>query len=363
MNQVLLATVALLGLVISSSIDAFPELTRHGYTQCTTCHISPNGGGVLTPYGRALSEEILSTWSREGEGKFLYGAVTSPEWLALGGDLRVLQLWQDSTRVQMARFILMQNDLEAAAKVGPVQVVAAGGLQDVPGGFVDKLFSRRHFVQVELTPEIRVRAGRFAKAFGINVPDHALLVRQRTAMDQGMETYNAEGSWIGEKTEAFVTAVLGRPDAPNLDRERGIAVRSALTLGENSKLGLSYLYGENNTVSRHLAGPYAIWGISPRAFVLAEIDFQALRQPLVNPADLGAFTYVRGDYEWVQGFHTYLTHEFGQTRFGSQLAVHNVGGGIQFFPRPHFEIHAVYRYTFVPGDSIHTAAFLFHFYE
>ena len=46
---------------------AFPEMVRHGYANCITCHISPDGGGVLTAYGRSLSREVLSTWGAEGE--------------------------------------------------------------------------------------------------------------------------------------------------------------------------------------------------------------------------------------------------------------------------------------------------------
>ena len=52
--------------------NAFPEMVRHGYTNCTACHVAANGGGILTPYGSTLSEEVLSTWHFEGEGSFLY---------------------------------------------------------------------------------------------------------------------------------------------------------------------------------------------------------------------------------------------------------------------------------------------------
>jgi hypothetical protein len=66
-------------LLVSGRAMGFPDLIRHGYTNCIACHVSPNGGGVLTKYGRSLSKELLSTWGREGEEKFAYFAKTSPQ--------------------------------------------------------------------------------------------------------------------------------------------------------------------------------------------------------------------------------------------------------------------------------------------
>ncbi len=34
--------------------DAYPNMIRLGYTSCATCHVSPQGGGVLTRYGRGI---------------------------------------------------------------------------------------------------------------------------------------------------------------------------------------------------------------------------------------------------------------------------------------------------------------------
>src|SRR5262245_57728076 len=75
---------------------ACPDMIRHGYVNCATCHVSPTGGGTLSEYGRALSLEALSTWGNEGESDFLYGVVKPPSWLLLGGDFRMLQVYEDT---------------------------------------------------------------------------------------------------------------------------------------------------------------------------------------------------------------------------------------------------------------------------
>ena len=98
----------------SSPLQAFPEMIRHGYASCVSCHVSPAGGGILTDYGRELSRELLATWSNEEENKPLYGMVTLPESVKLGGDIRAIQTYSDTPKIREGRFFLMQADIEAA---------------------------------------------------------------------------------------------------------------------------------------------------------------------------------------------------------------------------------------------------------
>src|SRR3989344_1600930 len=97
----------------SDRAKAYPELSRHGYTNCTACHLSPSGGGILSPYGRELSKEILSTWARDGEQSFAYGAFSPNEKIVLGAFVRGLQAHREDKDKKEGRFILMQADLEA----------------------------------------------------------------------------------------------------------------------------------------------------------------------------------------------------------------------------------------------------------
>ena len=63
------------GMGFAAPAWAFPEMIRHGYTSCMTCHVSPNGGGLMTPYGRSMSKEILSRHAYEGEERLFHGAL------------------------------------------------------------------------------------------------------------------------------------------------------------------------------------------------------------------------------------------------------------------------------------------------
>ena len=54
--------------------SAEPIFLSKGETRCTTCHYSPTGGGLLTPYGRVQSRQELSTTGGDSE-RFLLGHV------------------------------------------------------------------------------------------------------------------------------------------------------------------------------------------------------------------------------------------------------------------------------------------------
>src|SRR5262245_65986035 len=105
------AVLALLGsLAGPPSLLAYPGSARWGYANCSTCHYNVSGGGVLTPYGRQLSRELLSTAGGEGEPRFAYG-LSTPEWLALGGDFMAL-VSSDRDPTTASRFEVMQADVE-----------------------------------------------------------------------------------------------------------------------------------------------------------------------------------------------------------------------------------------------------------
>ena len=93
-----------LGLVAGQSrATAEPVFLSRQYTRCPNCHFSPTGGGLLTPYGRSLSREELSTFgasrasgSPGREQEFLFGAAGDAlRPVSVGIDLRPSHLVDD----------------------------------------------------------------------------------------------------------------------------------------------------------------------------------------------------------------------------------------------------------------------------
>jgi hypothetical protein len=355
---------------LPTSLWAFPELVRHGYVNCTSCHVSPTGGGVLTAYGRELSKEVLSTWGKDGEAAFAYGLVKPPEWLSMGGDFRGLELYTDTVTATQKRFILLQVDLEAAANYKKLYLVSTLGYMDPSPNsslLVDHLISRRHYLNYRPTDELSFRVGKFLYAFGINTPDHVTSVKRGLQFnDQGFETYNAEAAWIGERINAYVTGVFGRPDSPALARETGVALQVSTSIADTYKIGASLFAGSNNRQSRQVMGPFGILGFTPHFFLLSELDFQGVTSSDNSLGkQWGLASYERLDYEFVQGFHGYLTQEALRLDFSNSETLSKVYGiGVQFFPRSHFELNLSWQLRMdavSPGYSDY-AYLLLHFY-
>jgi hypothetical protein len=336
---------------------AFPEMIRHGYVNCTSCHVSPNGGGVLNPYGRQSSVAVLSTWGGEDEAKPVYNLFTQPDWIDTGAFVRVVQTAFNNTQVSNGYFWWMEGDLEAAVHFGPDKKwtfdLALGISPDVLNGLLPKgaspLASRRQYLMYRLSDTNSVRAGKFLADYGIFVPDHTIATRQGVGFDEGSETYNIEYGYQGEKWSGSVSADLGRPDDSSLLMEKGAILTGALNLSDHDKVGWSSYFGTQNGSSRELTGPFALLGFSPRFYALGEVDFQ-FTQPGAAGSTQGLFTYERVGYEVVQGLHLYLMeqtfiHSFGgtfqtlpqQIKYGPTTnRLTGIGPGVYWYPRPHF---------------------------
>lgn len=345
----------------------YPENIRHGYVNCTTCHVSPNGGGILTPYGRSLSREVISTWGTEAETKWMY-FVEPPDWLNLGGNIRWIQTRKDTPTYRQDRFILMQADFEAAATYDKFSFVGTLGRSefDRPKTVGEFLVSHRHYLMYKHSDEITFRAGRFLQAFGLAVGDHTVVTRRTLGFDQNRETYNVEASYIGEKYDLYVTLNLGRIDQPSYKRERGASVRGSMQTNEKYKYGLGYYFGHNENSDRQLFGPYALVALIKPLVFLQETDF--IRTASGSGADYwGLAHYAKLDFEPIQGLHFFLMEDFYRGDFRNALTVTNsFGAGIQFFPRPHFELIAQFqRMKILAVDPNHYNDYLWlqmHFY-
>lgn len=361
MRNLRLTLVLLLVFVFrGTSALAFPEMVRHGYLSCTTCHISPDGSGIPTEYGRALSGELLSTWGSEEEGKFLYGAVTPPKWLSLGGDVRVAQTYRKSPTATTGRFIFMQGDFEAAAALRKWTAVATIGYQElrVPGQFPDQILSRRHYAQYRHDDRLTVRGGKFLPAIGIRMPEHIQETKRGLGFDEGTETYNLEVSYLAESYEVFATGIFGRLDSPSLGLEKGAALRPALLVSDRAKLGATYFFGTEAGTSRHVVGPFLLWGITPQWSLLFEADFQ------LASGTTGLYQYAKLAYEVVRGLHPFLTFEYARPDLGNSASARNTfGTGLQWYPRPHFDVQAMYQWRALSSTSSDQFAWLTgHFY-
>ena len=165
---------------VAHSAFAFPEMVRAGYTNCISCHVSPNGGGVLSQYGRQSSATVLSTWGTEKEAVPFYGLFKQPDWIDTGAFIKGVQTVSNNSSVSNGYYWWMEADVEGAASFGKdkrwTTDLAVGlspdvlnGLQ-VPGNSPGIM--RRAYAMYRVDDYTTVRAGKYIADYGVYFPDH-----------------------------------------------------------------------------------------------------------------------------------------------------------------------------------------------
>ena len=348
-------------------LQAFPENVRLGYASCRTCHVSPAGDGVLTPYGRKSSAEFLSTWVSQGESDFAYGAVKLPERLNLGGDIRAMAIAKDNRVYRSTHFFPMQADVEAAlALTDSLTLAVTYGAYDL-----ETSETRRHYLVYVPTDNLSFRAGRFYPAYGIDNGDHSLMTRRYLGFNEGEETYNFEGGVFTERGEVVLTRIFRSGLEMQNEKHTGFAARAVLYAGERSELGVSALHNDGKLWRTDSANLFFIWAWNRSLYWEAEWD--ALRRKrmedddpsVADSATLVGFT--RAVWEAVRGLNLFMTYEELSPQSGTGLLARQLGlgPGVQWFIRPHFDVmgKAEYRMdeTFSKGPG-YSAMLLAHYY-
>jgi hypothetical protein len=328
----------------SCSSWAFPENVRHGYFSCTTCHVSPSGGGVLTPYGRSLSSELMSTWGTAKTSGFLFSdsedEERNPPWFRAQALLRGVQTYRNTPKVEAAKFIPMQADLEAGVDVENFAVIVTGGARsNSQTQDLNEFFSRRHYVLYRFSDNWSARAGKFLFSFGLNMPDHITATRRGLGWDQGTESYNLEVNNQEEKILTTLTAITNSPEERSVKKDKGFAITSNYLLTDHSKAGLSLYSGEQETYRRWVFGPHWVLALTDKLFIDSEIFWQR-KELKLTPAmrQNGYATFHRLGYEAMKGVTPFLQFDRSDLDDTDRTQRFDTYGfGVQWLPYPHFE--------------------------
>lgn len=326
---------------------SYPEMVRLNYNgSCQACHVSPTGGGVLTNYGRTVSEE-MSSWSQEGVGALLAGAVPeTPETLYVGGDTRYVRI----TTPDFAKSFLMQNDWEVTAQ--PTREMAI----DVSAGrYGDdgEIESRRNYLLWTPSDYFSARVGKFMPAYGLLVADHTSAHRQGIGFDQGRETYNFELGFHGERGQLFLTSAMPPGATLTLQNDPtykptaasySYLARGSYYIGQTAQAGVSYrLTALPEKRYHHTGGVFGMWGIDRDTYFLGEWDrdFEFYK-------DVKDIVYSELGCELFHGVHVQATYEY--------IKSSRPGLALQLFPVPHIELLARVKYQ----DGAMSSVLMFH---
>ncbi len=355
-------------LLFSSTAFAFPENVRHGYFSCTACHVSPSGGGVLTPYGRSLSAELMSTWGTVETSGFLFSDQedeSKTPWLRTQIFLRAVQTYRNTPAFEKARFIPMQADLEIGADTEKFAVISTFGLRAKDASQdLKEFFSRRHYALYRFTEQVVGRVGKFMHSFGLNGPDHISATRRGLGWDQGSESYNLEMNYLGESFNHSLTLVSETPEENGVVRDKGVSLNSSYLWSNNSRLGISAYQGRQDTFDRTVVGPYFTISLTEKFYLNSEIFLSDKNIKASSGSEKGYATFSRAGYEafrgvtpFVQFDRSYLDDSNMNSRFDSY------GIGVQWLPYSHFDIMTFAgKERFYSKESTDFAWLMLHIY-
>jgi len=206
---------ALVLAVAARTAAAYPQFQLVKDQTCSSCHLSPAGGGLLSENGLTTAE-TMSQWGTAPE--FLYKKVPLPSWLQLGGDLRGAGGFDQSDTEDKGFVVFpMQAEVYAAATFNAFSIHVTAGMRDPQDGNTAKtLFaSREHWLQWQQKPGepngLFVRVGRFMPVFGLREAEHPYFDRRYGGSPLYGEAYGAAVEYIEPGYEIHATGFIHDP--------------------------------------------------------------------------------------------------------------------------------------------------------
>jgi hypothetical protein len=372
----LLLTLVIALFLLSSNAMALPEAARFGHFTCTSCHVSPGGGGTLTAYGRDFSTK-LSTWHYNKEEYPLHGLVPLSDRFLLGGDSRWAKMNAKMGDNKADKFWRMQTDIEATINYGPAWVSYTLGTP--PAGPYDdakdsqKVVTRAFMVRGDFWDDrIIARAGLFLPKYGLMLSDHTAFVRKITGLGPDTEQTQAEVIFQHDHIEA-TAAVLVESDAFDRDDKS----KSGFNLGlsafafNRNRVNINMMSTTLDTdqvqTSTVSLGASAIIGMLNRIYGMFEIDrVQEIkkREAKKEYSELLA-TYSSLNVVIYKGVIPFAQYEYRDDDITSpNSSTSRWGAGFNWYPRPHFHLQGRYLRSIINTSQLASdqTDFILHYY-
>lgn len=359
---------------LTPEASAEPAFLNKQYTRCTSCHISPTGGGLLSSYGRSLSGRELSMTSsmpadpsKPGrEEQFLWGALgDSLGPVQLGGELRPSHLRTSFGGFSDSRNILMTADVIGAVQHSGWTFYGEAGRNPEK----DALDSYEHWGSYQTSRGYGVRAGRFFPAYGVRFADHTSFNRANLGFNMYDQVYGVELSKSSDRSLVQVTLSPGLARSFGIDDDpNGVtgdaahafntAARVQFDLGSSAAIVASGVYREaTRSQPRNGSGGLAL-GFSPatRVTVWTQADARG--------SDRDGHSYVlvnETSFEATRGLWLKVSPQL-RTTAGRQPQVMRWALSAVLLPRTHFSVETSYYRDKTKGQTEPTGTMLLQFH-
>jgi hypothetical protein len=362
MRKLIFVFVLLLTSLHSYQVKAFPNMVRHGYTTCITCHYNASGGGSLTSYGKYIAGETLGTFNNyETALGWLkkpaeYGernkSLADSYVLAFLGRVVQYQFETESTKGDQKRRDLkvMQADLEAAVDYNDWVALITGGprvASSIEGEEENSdLFIRRWYVGHQAINH-SIKAGKFFPEYGINLPNHNNVTRKELFFNHNQEPMTVQASYYTPSFDVNVSLIKGNKGTI-LDETQGYVSTIAYKQG-SSRFGVSHLKATDSPRVEQSTSLFGTVGYGEFGYTL----FEGAKKTKVsnrNTETVKYIGYVESGWEVKNGVIPFLNWEFVKDET-AEVTSHSPGVGLQFTPWTHFELVTQYQRLFISRNS------------
>jgi len=274
----------------ASGASALPTMIRLGYTNCAVCHVSPQGGGLLTPYGKGV-DTAQSLFREEPR--------TPDEQLRSLYDLRVVfaanmvsseqkpgTLSASTLRTTFRNAVNMSSHTRVSYQAG-LDATMTGNMTMAPAvGTGDVVLSKAIF---EYHPRdgVSLQVGRDALPDGLGLPDpQAFMRRQHDAFGTAYPVQAKAFLWSPRFELTPYVYGPGFDETRHVARQHGAGVVGGVNVWKRAVIGMTARTAYSASFDRRSAGAYARLGFG-RWGMLAEHDLtsRVVPGPVPAPAD------------------------------------------------------------------------------
>jgi hypothetical protein len=275
---------ALAVISVSGRAWAYPQFQLAKDQTCGSCHIAPEGGGLLNENGLNTADQISAFGT---DPAFFNGAFGMPSWLAASGDFRGASGFVQSPQKYLTTFP-MQADLYASAKfLDNFRVTVTVGYRPPENGneTATSLWSREHYVLWQQHKDDQfgffARVGRFMPIFGLRFAEHPEYTRQYGGTQLYSETYGAAVEYIDPKWEAHLTGFIKDPLIDPVAHDNGVAAYGEWRPTEHASVGLEGMYTFSDDDSKYRGGVTGKYYV-PAADLNVEGEVQFVNQHIAG---------------------------------------------------------------------------------
>jgi len=276
-------------LVHSSSAVALPTMIRLGYNNCAACHLTPQGGGLLTPYGKGI-DTAQSLRRREiatpdqlrrslYDVRFVLGASR------LSSEQPASSMTSSNVRMMFRNMVMLSSHTAVSYQAGLDTAVSKK--TGTSSGTADFVVSKALF---EYRPKdgVAFQVGRDTLPTGLGLPDPQTFLRRQN--DPPGTAYPVQAKaffWTPRFEVAPYAYGPGFDETGRRARQHGGGVQGGVDIWkQRAVIGMTTRTSRSTTIDRRSVGAYARLGFG-RWGVLGEHDLtsRTVHTSTLAPAD------------------------------------------------------------------------------